>query len=201
MHAAAALRRFVITDFKLRYQGSVLGYLWSLLKPLVMFTILYVVFGLVLRLGDSVPHYPVYLLLGLLLWNYFTEVTSVGLRSIVENGELIRKLSFPRYTIVLAGSVSAFVNLGISLLVFAGFVVVSGVDLHWRTVFFPLILLELFVLAIGVAFLLSALFVVASSAVVDPSSFVRPPAAMPGADFTFVVCDGEFAVGVGHELT
>lgn len=149
----------VITDFKLRYQGSVLGYAWSLLKPLVMFVILYVVFGLVLRLHDSIPHYPVYLLLGLLLWNYFTEVTSTGVRAIVENGELIRKLSFPRYTLVLAGSVSAFINLGISLLVFAGFLIATGVDMRWDALWFPLLLIELFMLSIGVAFGLSALFV------------------------------------------
>ena len=67
----ALLSELVRTDFKLRYQGSVLGYAWSLLKPLLMFAILYVVFVKFLKIGGDVPHYPIYLLLGIVLWNFF----------------------------------------------------------------------------------------------------------------------------------
>ena len=66
------LKELVKTDFKLRYQGSVLGYLWAVLRPLLMFAILYVVFAQVLRFGDGIPHYPVYLLVGTVIWNFFT---------------------------------------------------------------------------------------------------------------------------------
>lgn len=153
------LKELVKTDFKLRYQGSFLGYVWSLLKPLFMFVILYLVFGVVLQAGAGIPHYPVYLLLGLLLWNYFAEVTNQGVNAIVSKGDLLRKLNFPKYTIVLAGSFSALINLAINFVVLGVFIVALGVDLHWSILLLPVIMLELFIFALGTAFLLSALFV------------------------------------------
>jgi ABC-2 type transport system permease protein len=94
------LRELVVTDFKLRYQGSVLGYAWSLLKPLFLFAIMYVVFGVIVKLG-SIEHYSVYLLLGIVLWTFFSEATSQGMSSITSRGDIIRKINFPKYIIVL----------------------------------------------------------------------------------------------------
>ncbi len=88
------LKELVITDFKLRYQGSALGYLWSLLKPLMLFAILYVVFVKFLKFGSDIEHFPVYLLLGIVMWNFFIEATFQGMRAIVDRGDLIRKISF-----------------------------------------------------------------------------------------------------------
>lgn len=154
------LRQLIITDFKLRYQGSVLGYLWSLLRPLAIFTILYVVFVEFLKLGRDVPHFPLYLLVGIVLWNYFSEVTNNGVSAIVGRGDLLRKLNFPRYVIVLAGSFSALINLIINLGVVAVFMLVFGADPQPTAfIWVPLLILELFIFAIAVAFLLSALFV------------------------------------------
>lgn len=153
------LKELVKTDFKLRYQGSFLGYIWSLLKPLFMFVILYLVFGVFFKAGTTIPHYPVYLLLGILLWNYFLEVTMTGVTSIVSKGDLLRKLNFPKYTIVLAGSFSAFINLLINFIVLGVFMVINGVALHWSSLFVAFPLLELFFFSLGVAFLLSSLFV------------------------------------------
>src|SRR5688572_14284520 len=99
-HTTILLRELVRTDFKLRYQGSLLGYLWSLLRPLGIFTILYFVFGRFLKVGSSVPNFAAYLLLGIVLWNFFVEVTSSSVGSIVARGDLLRKLNFPRYVIV-----------------------------------------------------------------------------------------------------
>ena len=153
------LRQLVITDFKLRYKGSALGYVWTLLRPLALFAVLYVVFVKFLRVGDSVPHYAVYLLLGIVLWNYFTEVTNNGLSAIVGKGDLFRKLDFPRYVVVVAGSFSALINLAINLVVLAFFMVINGVpftiDILWLL---PLIV-ELFIFALSLAFILSALYV------------------------------------------
>ena len=87
------------TDFKLRYQGSILGYLWALLRPLMMFAILYIVFAKLLKIGNDIPHYPVYLLCGTSMWNFFTECTSQGIQSIINRGSLLRKISFPKYII------------------------------------------------------------------------------------------------------
>src|SRR5215213_6705832 len=98
----ALLAELVRTDFKLRYQGSVLGYAWSLLRPLLLFVILYVVFVKFLKLGGDIPHFPVYLLLGIILWNFFVEMTMQSLGSIVGRGDLIRKVKIPRWMIVLS---------------------------------------------------------------------------------------------------
>lgn len=153
------LRQLVITDFKLRYQGSALGYIWSLLRPLFLFIILFIVFDKFLKVGSAVPYYPVYLLLGIVFWNYFTEVTNQGISSIVSKGDLIRKINFPKYVIVLAVSFSAFINLMINFVVIGLFMVVSGIDIHLRSLLLAPLLLELFVLSLGLAFLLSAVFV------------------------------------------
>jgi ABC-2 type transport system permease protein len=153
------LRQLVATDFKLRYQSSALGYAWSLVRPLALFAILLTVFGLVLKIGSTIPHYPIYLLLGIVLWNFFAEATNSGLQSIVGRGELIRKLSFPRYIIVVSGTVSALINLGISMIVVLAFMFFSGVGLRLAAVLFLPLVVELYLVALAVAFFLSALYV------------------------------------------
>ncbi len=155
----AILREMVSTDFKVRYQGSVLGYFWSLLKPLFLFAILYVVFTYIIPLGKDVEHYPVYLLLGIVLWNFFSEATTIGASSVVARGDLIRKISIPRYLVVIASSLSALINLGLSLLVVFIFALFNGIvpSLSWLLII-PLVA-ELYVLALGISFYLSAVFV------------------------------------------
>jgi len=150
------LRELVITDFKLRYQGSVLGYAWSLLKPLFLFAIMYVVFGLLIKLG-SVEHYSVYLLLGIVLWTFFIEATSQGMGSIISRGDVIRKISFPKYIIVLSTTISALVNLTLNLLIVAFFMLINGVSLHFSAILFPFYIIEIYILALGLAFFLSTL--------------------------------------------
>lgn len=153
------LRELVITEFKLRYQGSVLGYLWSLMRPLFLFLILYFVFVYFLRIGGDIPHWPVAMLLGIVLWNFFSEVTNTGVTSIVNRGDMIRKINFPKYVIVISGTISAFINLLINLVVIAAFMMVSGVHLTVLALLSPLLILEIFVFALGLSFALSALFV------------------------------------------
>ncbi len=150
------LSELVATDFKLRYQGSVLGYLWSVLKPLSMFGVLYLVFAVVLQIGKGIDHYPVYLLLGVILWNFFSETTNQGKAAIVSRGSLIRKISFPKYIIVVASSISALINLVINLCVVTLFAVINGVQITSLIIFLPLIILELYIFSLAVAFFLSA---------------------------------------------
>ncbi len=149
------------TDFKLRYQGSVLGYLWSLLKPLMLFGILYTVFTHFLHIGRGVPNYPIALLLGIVLWNFFSEATTAALKSIVGRGSLIRKINIPRYLIPVSSIASAFINMLLNLVVVFVFVLAAkDTALSLTTlVVFPLLLLELVVLSVSVGFLLSALYV------------------------------------------
>jgi ABC-2 type transport system permease protein len=153
------LREMVSADFKVRYQSSVLGYLWSVLRPLFLFIILYIVFTYIFKVGKGVPHYPVYLLLGIVLWNFFTESTIIGMGSVVGKGDLIRKISIPRYLTVLSSSTSALINLGINLCVVVVFAVANGVEPTWRLALLPLILLELFAFSTALAFFLSAAYV------------------------------------------
>jgi len=155
----ALLAELVRTDFKLRYQGSAIGYTWSLLKPLLIFSILYVVFTRFIPLGKGIEHYPVVLLLGLVLWTFFTEMTTQSLGSIVARGDLIRKIRIPRWIIVLSSSVSAIINLSLNLLIVAVFMILNGVDLQKTIVLFPLILIEIYILALGVSLWLAAAFV------------------------------------------
>lgn len=152
----ALLSELVRTEFKLRYQGSVLGYAWSLLRPLLLFLIMYVVFVKFLRLGGDVPHYPIYLLLGLVLWQFFADMTNQGLGSIAARGDLIRKIRISRWIIVASTSVSALINLGFNLIVVLIFMLVNKVDLLATTLWLPLIIFELYMLGLGLSLFLAA---------------------------------------------
>ncbi|QHN43334.1 ABC transporter permease [Candidatus Mycosynbacter amalyticus] len=151
------LRELIITDFKLRYQGSALGYAWSMLKPLFLFAILYVVFNQFLKLGRDIEHFPVYLLLGIVLWGFFTEATTNGLNAIIARGDLIRKINFPRYIIVISGTVSALINLAFNLVVVFVFILLNGVHISPMALLVVPLIIELYVFALGLAFFLSAL--------------------------------------------
>jgi ABC-2 type transport system permease protein len=153
------LKQLVISDFKLRYQGSVLGYVWSLLRPLAIFTILYIVFGKVLQIGGEVQYYSVYLLLGIILWNFFVEVTSGSVTAIVGKGDLMRKLNFPRYVIIVAGSLSALINLAINLAIVFVLMRIQHIPLDVSNALIIPLILELYIFSLGVAFLLSSIYV------------------------------------------
>lgn len=155
----AILREMVITDFKVRYQNSVLGYLWSLLKPLFMFAILYVVFTYIIPLGKGVENYPIYLLTGLVLWSFFVETTTMGMLSVVSRGDLIRKISIPRYLLIISSACSALINLSLNLVVVFIFALISGImpSISWLLIF--VLILELFIFSVGISLFLSALYV------------------------------------------
>jgi ABC-2 type transport system permease protein len=155
----ALLRELVATDFKLRYQGSAIGYGWSLLRPLLIFLILYVVFDKFLKLGTGVPHYPVYLLLGLVIWNFFADMTGQSLGSVVARGDILRKVSIPRWIIVVSATFSVVINLGFNLIVLAIFMVIGRVAISWDILLLPLFFLETYILGLGVSFFLGAAFV------------------------------------------
>ena len=150
------LAELVRTDFKLRYQASALGYLWSILNPLLLFAILYIVFANFLGLGRNIEHFPVYLLTGIVLWRFFAEATNNGLKAIVQRGNLIRKINFPKYIIVISGTVSSLINLGLNFLVIMVFVLINGVDLTWQALLVIPLIIELYLFALAIAFFLAA---------------------------------------------
>jgi len=160
------LRRFMsltytlaITDFKLRFFGSALGYLWSLARPLLLFGTLYFVFTEIVRFGEGIEHYPVYLLSSIVLFTFFSETTSRGVRALVERENLLRKIRFPRMVIPLSVALHSLFNLGLNLIVVFAFVFASGIEptLDWFQI--PLLIGMLVFFATGVTMLLSALYV------------------------------------------
>lgn len=155
----AILREMVSTDFKVRYQGSTLGYVWSLLRPLLQFATLYIIFVYVFKLGRGVEHFPVYLLFGIVLWNFFTEATSTGMTAIVANGDLIRKISIPRFLVVVSTSISALINFGLNLVVVLIFAIFNGIDPTISWLWLIPIFIELYIFSQAMAFLLCAMFV------------------------------------------
>lgn len=154
------LRELAITDYKVKYQGSFIGgYLWSFAKPLMLFGVLYFVFTRFVRFGAGVPNYALNLLVGIVLWTYFADATTRAMASIVERGDLIRKVYFPRQIIVVATSLSSLITLGFNLIIVAVFILFSGVGIQPTAPLFIVLVLELYALALGSSFLLSAIYV------------------------------------------
>ena len=153
------LKAMVSTDFKLRYQQSILCYLWSVLKPLMLFAIMYLVFVRFLRFGADVPHFAVALLLGSVMWNFLAEATNGGMTSVVGHGDLLRKIHFPKITVTIASIMSALINFGINLIVMIFFILINGVHISFKAVLIIPIFAELLLIASGLAFFLGALFV------------------------------------------
>lgn len=153
------LKELVKTDFKLRYQGSFLGVAWSVLRPLMLFCVMYAVFAKFLRMSDGTPTYPVVLLLGISAWQFFGEATSLGLRAVVDRGDLLRKIHFPNYIVVVSATVGALISFAINLVVVVLFALCARVSLTWWVLLVPLNCLQLYVLALGVTMLLATMYV------------------------------------------
>lgn len=153
------IRELTITDFKLKYQGSFFGYLWTLAKPMMLFGVLLVVFTKFFKLGGTIPNYPLYLLLGVVLWTFFVEATFSSMSSIVGKGDLIRKVYFPRIILTISASVTALITLLLNLVIVFIFMAFSKVSLSISSPLFLLLLLEFFIFSAGVSLFLASLFV------------------------------------------
>jgi ABC-2 type transport system permease protein len=160
------LRRFVnltlmlaVTDFRLRYFGSVLGYVWSLVRPLLFFGVVYVVFTEIFHAGKGIPHYPVYLLASIILWTFFIETTTSSVQCLLAREGLLRKMRFPRLVIPLAVGLTALFNLCTNSLAVLVFAIAEGISprLSWLEV--PLLVALMATLAVGIGMLLSALYI------------------------------------------
>jgi ABC-2 type transport system permease protein len=147
------------TEFKLRYFGSALGYLWSLMRPLLFFGVLYFFFTKVVRIGKGVPHYGVYLLTGIVLWNYLVEATGNAVNCLVTREGVLRKVRFPRMAVPLSVSLTATFNLAMNSIAVIVFALASGISPSIRWLEMIPIALGFIVMATGIAMLLSALYV------------------------------------------
>lgn len=158
-HQLRVLRVIARIEFKLKYADSALGYVWSVAKPLALFSMLYIVFGRFFKLNAGLKHYPLYLLCGIVLWTFFIDATSLTLNSIVARGSLLRKLSFPRLIVPMSATLTAAITLAVNLLVIAAFVAANRLTPHLSWLLVIPLLLELYAFTLGVGLFLAAAFV------------------------------------------
>jgi len=151
------LKEIAISDFKVRYQNSLLGYFWTLIKPLLLFAVLYVVFSIFMRF--PVENYQLYLLLGIVIWNFFSEATSIALRSFETKQTLITKVYFPRIIIVIASTLTSFLTFLLNMIVFFIFLAVSDVGFSMNFFFYLFYVIELYFVILGISLILSVLYI------------------------------------------
>jgi ABC-2 type transport system permease protein len=158
-HRLRILQVIVLAEFKLKYAGSALGYAWSVIKPLSLFTVLYLIFGRVFKLGAVSEFYSVSLLIGIVLFTFFADATTQGMVSLVHRESLLRRMRFPRLMIPTAATLTAGMTFAVNLIVVAGFVAWKQIvpRLDWLLVG-PL-LLEFYLFILGTALVLSTLFI------------------------------------------
>jgi ABC-2 type transport system permease protein len=152
-------RTLALSEFKLRFFGSVLGYLWQLMRPLLLFGVLYVVFTQVVRIGADVELYPIALLLGIVLYTFFSEATGGAVTSMVDRESLIRKVEFPRLAVPLATTLTAMLNVALNLVAVLVFLLVAGGQVRLSWLELPFLVLALAAFASGIGVLLAALYV------------------------------------------
>jgi ABC-2 type transport system permease protein len=162
---SGGLRRFVsltktmaVQEFKLRFFGSVLGYLWQLMRPLMLFGVLFVMFTVIFSVSAE-PNFGVALLLGIVLYTFFAEATGTAVTCVIDRENMVRKIQFPRMVIPMAVVLTACFNLMLNLVVVFIFATINGVRPHWSWLGVIPLLLLLVVFASGIAMVLSALYV------------------------------------------
>ena len=148
-----------VTEFKKTYFGTVLGYVWSLVRPLILFAVLLFVFTQIFRIGSQVPNYPVLLLFNIVLFSFFQEATNTAVTSVVGNEGIVRKTQFPRLVIPMATVLTSLFNLGVNLVAVLIFMLAFEVSPTWTWLFFPVVVAILFVLTAAISMLVSSLYV------------------------------------------
>jgi ABC-2 type transport system permease protein len=159
LHNLRILKVIAAVDFKLKYAGSALGYVWTIIKPLALFTVLYVVFAKIFRLDEISQYYPLALLTGIVLYTFFTDATNLAMSSIVARETLLRKLSFPRLIIPTSVTIGSAITFGVNLLVVAAFVAWNQIPPRPSWLLLVPLLLQLYVFTLGVSLILATLFV------------------------------------------
>lgn len=151
------LEQLVIRDLKTKYRRSFLGYLWSLLNPLLMMIVVSAVFSVVFK--SDIPNFPVYLLIGQIIFNFYSEATNFAMTSIISGGSLIKKVYVPKYILPLSKVLSSFVNLLFSLIALVLVLIFTHTPITPAILLFPLSLLYVLLFSIGIGLILSALSV------------------------------------------
>lgn len=152
----ALILEITINDFKLKYRGSVIGYLWSLLNPFLMLLTLYFVFKIIIKV--DIKNYPLFLLLGIVLWNFFSSTTTISIDSMNQKSSLFKKINFSKSTIVFSAALLSIINLFFNLIVFFGFLLFFKVKIKIFSALIIIPLLEIIFLSAGVSFYLIILY-------------------------------------------
>lgn len=148
------IKQLVLKDIKLKYRRSFLGYIWSVLNPLMVMLVMYIVFSQMFRF--DVPNYPAYLIIGQSLFTFMTEATSQSISSIFANASLLKKIYVPKYIFTMTKVMSSLVHLLFSLVAMAIVFVISGVRFNVMMLFVPLVMVELFVFSLGLGLFLAS---------------------------------------------
>jgi lipopolysaccharide transport system permease protein len=143
------------SEFKLRYKNSILGYFWSLLEPMLMLLVLYLIFTNLMKV--QVKHYQLFLLLGIILWNFLSRATTIGMFSVVGKPGMVKKIYFPRDIFVISSCITALLMAIFESLIFILFMVYFRVPVSINLVYVPLILLCLFIISLGLSLALCSL--------------------------------------------
>jgi ABC-type polysaccharide/polyol phosphate export permease len=149
--------QFALKDFKIRYTHSVLGYAWSVLNPLVFALLYYFVFSVFVRF--DIPNYPGFLLVGIVLWNFFSEGSTNGVGSLLARSAILSKVSMPRHVVVCAAILNAFLTFAINVAILGGLLWWTDTRLTLAAIALPVLLIDLVLLTLGVALLLAPLHV------------------------------------------
>lgn len=151
------LKTSIKKDIRGRYKNSILGVFWSFLNPLLQLAVYAIVFPLIMK--SDIPNYTVFVCCGLIPWTFFSTAISRTSFVMVENGNIIKKVYFPREILPISIVTSELVNFFISTIIILAFVLAYGMGFTWYIVFYPLILIVQYVLLIGISLLVSSLTV------------------------------------------
>lgn len=158
-HRLRILQVIVLAEFKLKYAGSALGYVWSVIKPLALFTVLYLVFAHIFKLGAVSEFYGVSLLIGIVFFSFFSDATTQGMVSLVHRESLLRRMRFPRMLIPTAATLTAAMTFGVNLVVVAAFIAWERIEPQLDWLLLVLLLVEFYVFVLGLALVLATLFI------------------------------------------
>ena len=156
-YIARVLRVVSVADFKLKYADSSLGYVWSVAKPLAYFAVLYAVFGRFFKLNLGFQHYPVYLLIGIVLWTFFLDTTNLGLWSFVGNSALLKKLAFPRIVLPMAATMTTLLTFAVNLGVLGVLIAIDGLEPQPKWLLILPLIAELYLFTLAVSVILATL--------------------------------------------
>lgn len=151
------LKELVRRDLKVKYRRSFLGYVWSLLNPLLMMCVMTLVFSYMFRF--DIPNYPLYLITGQTLWTFFNESTNMSMYSVLQNGALIKKVYIPKFIFPISRVLSSFVTMSFSLAAIVIVMLFTKAPFYWTILLFPIPLFFLLLFAMGIGMVLSALSV------------------------------------------